>query len=184
MEDKITAKEFLNRFYKDEALQNKLEKEIKIPPYTNYSNLCLYILEADASDFSSISNVKDAIKQYLEKNEQLFSYSSKMDEDADIVFSVLPKWLDISPNYFSSILNKNTLNTLEKKEQIKKKVKADFKYLKAPPKWLQNPEWKFANGKPLLFIGELDIAPEKNRAKIYVFFNQSDETYHIINQSN
>ncbi|EAE8886543.1 hypothetical protein BSX39_14885, partial [Listeria monocytogenes] len=88
------------------------------------------------------------------------------------------------PNYFSSILNKNTLNTLEKKEQIKKKVKADFKYLKTPPKWLQNPEWKFANGKPLLFIGELDIVPEKNRAKIYVFFNQSDETYHIINQSN
>lgn len=183
VEDKISAKDFLDKFYNDDKLQSVLECETEIPPYTNCGNLCLYVFESNASNFNSIYDLKHSIKQFLEKQEASFKFVDKMDKNFDILLSSLPKWLDIPSDYFISILDNETLSKHEKKEQIKLQVKKDFHYLKKPPMWLQGCEWKFVDGKPLFFIGELDVVPEKDRARIYVFFNKDDKTYHIINQS-
>lgn len=112
-----------------------------------------------------------------------------MDKNYDLLLSALPKWLlGISPSseYFTSIFDKldnEKLSKNEKKAQIKSKIQKDFVSINKPPKWLQNPEWKIINGKPLVFIGELDITPKKDRAKIYVFLNPEDNSYHIVNQA-
>jgi uncharacterized protein YwqG len=41
---------------------------------------------------------------------------------------------------------------------LKEKIKTDFRYLKKQPKWLQSPEWPIGNGKPMVFLGQIDIS--------------------------
>ena len=173
VEDKITVGQFLYMFYKDEELQNILEEETNIAPYIDTDNLCLYILEANASSPDSALNIKDAIKRYLVKREIPFTYSDKAEKDFDVFLSAVPKWLDPPADYFADILNNSALGSAAKKEQVKARIKKDFRCLKNPPKWIQNPAWPIEGGKPLVFAGQLEIDSEifHDKGAVYVFLD-------------
>ena len=184
IEDRITPGNFLDMFYEDEELQSVLEKEKNIPPYTDCGNLCLYIFEVNASKLGSVLNLKDAIKKYLSKKEIEFTYSDKTDKNFNIFLAALPQWLDPPAELFSSILDNETLSNAEKKEQIKLQIKRDFRYLKKPPSWIQSPAWIIKDGKPLVFIGqlELDIEVFHDQGAVYVFLDTASGEIETIKQ--
>ena len=173
IEDKITPSDFLNAFYEDEKLQSTLEEEKDIDPYTNCGNLCLFIFEANASKLGSVLNLKDALKQYLQQKKIAFAYSDKTEKNYDIFLTALPQWLNVPAEYFSTILDNDTLSKAEKKEQIKAQVKRDFQCLKKPPKWLQDCNWPISKDKPLVFVGQLELDTElfHDKGAVYVFLN-------------
>jgi len=184
IEDKITPSDFLNAFYEDEELQAALEEEKDSVRNLNDYSLCHCILEANASDLGSILNIKYAIKSYLEKEGISFSYSDKTEKNHNIFLTALPRWLNAPSDYFSQILDNNALSKAEKKEQIKAQVKKDFRCLKKPPQWIQDCDWPISNGKPLVYVGqlELNIDTFHDKGAVYVFLNADTGEIETIKQ--
>ena len=49
------------------------------------------------------------------------------------------------------------------KAWLKKRLIGEFKYLEAPPEWVEDePEWQFHNGKPMVFVMQKKIS-EKSK---------------------
>jgi len=185
LEAKIPDTIFWEELYKNKDLQNILESEKSIPPYTNHGSLLLYLLSGNIKDIRFIICAKDALSQFLQKNGVEFCYSEKESEIYNLILDVQPKWLDVQIEYFSDITkNYNGSNKKEIKELIKNKIKKDFISIKAPPKWVQNPEWPIEKGRPLIFIGELDISHLLHDiSKVFVFYNHNEQTFKCIKQS-
>ncbi len=51
----------------------------------------------------------------------------------------------------------------------RKDIEKLFKVIDKNPEWIQNPEWQFNNGKPMKFIGQLDI--KKNKIGLHELLN-------------
>jgi len=67
---------------------------------------------------------------------------------------------------------------------LKEKIKTDFRYLKKQPKWLQSPEWPVENGKPMVFLGQIDISElSHDDAQAYLFFDEERKTFYTITQT-
>ena len=184
IEDRVSPSDFLNLFYEDEELQAVLEKETNICPYTNCGNLCLFIFEVNASNLGSVLNLKDALKQYLQKKNVAFTCSDKTEKNYDIFLTAIPKWLIAPSEYFSTILDNDTLSKAEKKEQIKIQVKKIFRCLKTPPKWIQPCNWPISNDKPLVFVGQLELDVEifHDKGAVYVFLDTATGEIETIKQ--
>ena len=40
---------------------------------------------------------------------------------------------------------------------VRKNVKQWFKSIGETPLWIQNPKWQFSGGKPMVFVGQIDV---------------------------
>jgi hypothetical protein len=58
------------------------------------------------------------------------------------------------------------------------------------PKWIQNPEWPFADGKPMIFVGQIDLSVQNevvskiyhDDTSLYLFVGQKVRPVVIIQQ--
>lgn len=86
-----------------------------------------------------------------------------------------PLYSDESENYFADILQRCNVEGDEKKKFLESQISKDFKFNVDVPKWTQDPEWPFDEGKPMFFVGqiELGINRDGNRfiSTFYVFWN-------------
>ncbi|MHC5542822.1 hypothetical protein ACYOEI_31745 [Singulisphaera rosea] len=63
-----------------------------------------------------------------------------------------------------------------------------YRSLVNPPKWLQDPEWPFFGGKPMQFVGQVDL-PEgstlllRHNASYYVFLDYNTGSTKVIVQA-
>jgi hypothetical protein len=48
-----------------------------------------------------------------------------------------------------------------------------FRCLTGPPEWIQSPEWPWAGGKPMVFVGSIDAPPGPfhDDARFYAFWS-------------
>ena len=44
---------------------------------------------------------------------------------------------------------------------IKERLKKYFHYMDEPPKWIDEPDWRFLNGIPMTFVGQLELRDSK-----------------------
>lgn len=66
---------------------------------------------------------------------------------------------------------------------LKAAITRDFRYLKAPPKWLQGPEWPLADDVPMVFVGQLDIRGlGHDIGQAYLFFDAQQQRFHTVSQ--
>ena len=86
-----------------------------------------------------------------------------------------PLYSDESEKYFIDLLQRYNVIGGEKEQFLKSEVSKDFKFNVDIPRWTQNPEWPFDKGKPMFFVGqlELEINRDGNRfiSTFYVFWN-------------
>jgi len=58
---------------------------------------------------------------------------------------------------------------------LREHLACDFVFLTAPPVWIQNPDWQFLSGKPMRFVGQVDVAARSgvfhDDASFYVFWD-------------
>ncbi|WP_338509919.1 hypothetical protein VRC22_24385 [Pseudomonas poae] len=86
--------------------------------------------------------------------------------------------ISIKPNRREKNLSQKDLQSW-----LKEKIKTDFRCHKTQPKWLQGPEWPIENGKPMVFVGQLDISElSHDSAQAYLFFDDDKKTFHTITQ--
>ena len=185
LEDNMSDKSFFDILHSNQELQKCLEYEDDIPPYTNDGSLLHYLFFGNVKDLRFIINVRDALRQFLLKNDIKFEYSERSDDIYDIILKTQPKWLNVDPSFFSEICSDyNKKNKREIKSRIEDKIKKEFIYLKKYPQWLQAPNWPIENGKPLVFIGELDLSNiSHDTTRVYVFYNSQNNSFINIKQS-
>jgi hypothetical protein len=75
---------------------------------------------------------------------------------------------------------------------LKEQIPRHFVSLRRRPKWIQSPEWPFANGKPMIFAGQIDLNREEREkvtptlyhddTSLYVFIGRGEYPEVIIQQ--
>ena len=74
---------------------------------------------------------------------------------------------------------------------LERQITQHFIAIGIRPRWIQNPEWPFANGKPMIFAGQIDLSVQNGEVvsqifhddtSLYVFIGQKVQPKVIIQQ--
>jgi len=186
VEGNLSAVEFESILYQDKELENLLSNnETDIMPYAAKGELYHYLIQKNYESCVDLLDIQDALGKFLKSKNIKTEETNKYKEQNSIISRVQPSWLDISGEYFNSMLRKHS----DKKDKeleacLKDEIKNNFKSLKKPPKWLQSPQWPIEDNYPLFFIGQIDITDIRHdTACVYIFYNKNKNIYKVIEQS-
>ena len=59
-----------------------------------------------------------------------------------------------SEQYFPKLVSNYQVSDAKLINLLREDIKRDFRVIGEKPKWVQNPEWQFNNGKPMEFVGQ------------------------------
>lgn len=108
-------------------------------------------------------------------------------QDAELnrfIHIMQPEWLGIEDEEFLiKMLNMapKELSNNETEKWYREKLNEFFKYDDKPPKWIQNSEWPIIEGKPLVFLKQVDD-PENNSRTLYYFYDSETKTETVVEQ--
>ncbi len=65
------------------------------------------------------------------------------------------------------------------REWLVEQLEMGFRALRERPRWIQDPDWQFRNGEPMLFVGQLDVPAGTTRlfhddAAFFVFWSPEE----------
>lgn len=121
-------------------------------------------------------------------------FESKIPKETLEILYNLGKELHIDPlssleseNYFYGLLSNFQGKNEELMSYLSEQIKKDFKFTKELPKWLQVSDWQFHNGKPMCFVGQMEVKINKNSymhsLMFYVFWDMDTGITKTITQS-
>lgn len=182
----ISASEFAEWLYADKLAEVVFSTEDAIPPYTSPGwNLYYYLIERDYRNPGDVLNATGAISKFLDKRGVSYKKSPNRAQLYSTLLKAQPKWLDVSGKYLKEITKEaECIPQKERLAWLKNRFSEDFKSLKSPPKWLQAPQWPCNEGRPPVFVGQLDISNiSHDLAQLYVFYDGEHATFNTIVQS-
>jgi hypothetical protein len=184
VEGSISPKEFEEKVYADDAVEALLRDEKDLPSYVSEPDLYTYAISQDFQNVECIYNVQTLLSGFLSKNGITHTVEKKYEKLFNLTLKVQPKWLSLPSDYLSSLIEEQkSLSPKDLQLWLKEKIKTDFRCLKTQPKWLQSPEWPIASGKPMVFVGQIDISElSHDSAQAYLFFDEDKRSFHTITQ--
>ncbi|MCQ9427423.1 hypothetical protein NRB16_28315 [Pseudomonas sp. LJDD11] len=185
VESLMTPDEFENQLRDNPALSAVLQEGFSLPNYVEEPDLYTFAIGQDYSNVESIFNTQVLLSSFLQSRAVEHERSTRYEDLFNLLLKVQPKWLSLSSGYLSSLLEMApSQKPKELQAWLKDKIKDEFRYLKTSPKWLQAPAWPIENGKPLVFVGQLDVSDlSHDTSQAYVFFNAAANTFHTFKQS-
>lgn len=185
VEASMSVEDFEKKIYSNKAIESLLRDEKNLPGYIAEPDLYAYVIGQNYSRIGSVFNVQTILSELLNKKNIKHEFSNKYSDLFELILKVQPKWLDLPAEYFSELISgREHLKPKELKDYLKEKIKADFRCLKAIPKWLQSPQWPIHEGLPLIFVGQIDISGlSHDAAQLYIFFDDRNGEFFTISQS-
>jgi hypothetical protein len=115
--------------------------------------------------------------KYADVEKDIFLLVSEVGVRADIPIE--------SEEFFTAIVENFSGSPDELLSHIKSNLNYWFRHLGKKPCWLQEPEWQFSNGKPMIFIGQINVSNVsqyfQNEAAFFCFWDpETGETKTII----
>ena len=121
-------------------------------------------------------------------------FVSKIPEDTLEMLYELGEELEIDPlssaeseNYFYGLLSNYQGKKEELRSYLREQIKQDFKYLEDMPEWLQESDWQFHNGRPMCFVGQMEVKVNQDGyihiLMFYVFWDMDTGITETIIQS-
>lgn len=104
----------------------------------------------------------------------------QIDEIYGDVLKIVSRYgVDISSIDSEEFFNENISNISGSKEEAIKYIEEHmsewFKHLSYSPRWLQNSDWQYIDGKPMVFVGQLDISASAgvfhDDSSFYIFWD-------------
>ena len=185
--DKIGAIDFFEKnLYQNDKLQGELEMAKEALPFANGDTLLMFLLQGNPQNLEFLVDAKDALRSFLiAQGIEVSDHSIRRDlRLLNVIGSVQPKWLDIEASYFQPEIDFCGDDIALLKRSIKEKINGEFLYLKKPPSWLQSPKWPIRNGKPLVFVGELDMSDATHdTSRAFIFFEKLTNSFEVISQT-
>jgi len=70
-------------------------------------------------------------------------------------------------------------------EHIVKMTPSWFRCLNTGPEWIQNPKWMFSEGKPMVFVGQIDVKSSEGwpESAFFLFWNPDNGDTEVVHQS-
>jgi hypothetical protein len=69
---------------------------------------------------------------------------------------------------------------------VREHIRDWFRWVKREPEWIQSPEWRFFNGKPMVFVDQIDLPGTTgvfhDDARFYVFWDPDSGVTDVIIQ--
>ncbi|WP_109513833.1 hypothetical protein [Pseudomonas ovata] len=185
VEATITPAAFEKQLLENAALSTELQVPFRLPEYIEAPDVYTFALEQDYTNLESIFNTQVLLSGFLNSRSVEHERSQKYEDLFNLLLSVQPKWLSLSADYLSTLLDSAPSQKPKALQAwLKDRIKHEFRYLKTPPKWLQAPAWPIDQGKPLVFVGQLDVSGlSHDTSQAYVFFNAHDHSYLTLQQS-
>ena len=185
VEGAISPKAFEEKIYADPAVEALLRSENNLPAYVTEPDLYTYTISQDYQSLESIYNVQTLLSTVLSKKNITHTVEKKYETLFNLTLKVQPKWLSLPSDYLSKLVEeRKNLSSKELQAWLKEKIKIDFRYLKVPPKWLQSPAWPMVDGKPMVFLGQLDISElSHDNAQAYLFFDEGKQSFYTVTQA-
>ncbi|TFY84381.1 hypothetical protein DYL61_31140 [Pseudomonas nabeulensis] len=184
VEGSISPKDFEQKVYEDSAVEALLKGEINLPAYVAEPDLYTYAISQDYQSLECIYNLQTLLSDVLNKKSVAHTVEKKYENLFNLTLKVQPKWLSLPSDYLSQLIeDQKNLSPKALQAWLKEKIKTDFRCLKTPPKWLQSPQWPVEDGKPMIFVGQLDISElSHDNAQAYLFFDDAKKTFRTITQ--
>ena len=185
VEGAISPKALEEKIYADPAVEALLRSENNLPAYVTEPDLYTYTISQNYQNLESIYNVQTLLSTVLSKKNITHTVEKKYENLFNLTLKVQPKWLSLPSDYLSKLVEeRKNLSSKELQAWLKEKIKIDFRYLKVPPKWLQSPAWPMVDGKPMVFLGQLDISElSHDNAQAYLFFDEGKQSFYTVTQA-
>ncbi len=72
-------------------------------------------------------------------------------------------------NFFVDLLASYEGNLEDIADWLDQQIRLDFKVIDKWPKWIQNSDWVYIEGKPAVFIGQIDLSVANNNLASQIF---------------
>jgi hypothetical protein len=175
VEGRLSAEEFEQILYRNSDLEIYLKDEPRLPvSYYIKGDVYTYLIQLDFKDAADLLNAFGAVRDFLERKQIAFKPTGLYEDLYSIILSAQPKWLDVETGYVSRTLlpEAGSQSGAELRDWLKKRFLEKFRYATVPPEWLQNPEWLYSQGEPLIFLGQISVEHFfHDEAAVYVFYN-------------
>ncbi len=184
VEGRISPRAFEQHLHADTALQALLEDERSLPAYVAEPDLYLYLIGQDYQSLEGIYNVQTLLSEWLDRQDVAHVADNSHQQRFTLALKAQPKWVSLPPVYIDRFMAGHAaLDPKALQSALKEAIKRDFRCLKAPPKWLQAPEWPLADDMPMVFVGQLDISGlAHDVGQAYLFFDAQQQRFHTVSQ--
>ena len=63
-------------------------------------------------------------------------------------------------------------------------LELNYRSLDDPPEWIQDPEWAFDGGRPMVFVGQLERTVDRHGTLVfYIFWNPKTGATKVVTQA-
>lgn len=145
------------------------------PEYTRGDAL-LFLLESDLATPHGRLDTIGLLRQVLVSQGQDAGAEAERvaTADLDLMLSAQPGWVDVPSGIAAEMLAATEgFADRERLDALRAAVLDRFRFVTAPPVWLQAPAWPVVDGRPGLFLGQLDLTSIRHdSAALYVFIDE------------
>jgi len=184
VEGRISPGAFEQHLHTDTSLQALLEGERNLPTYVAEPDLYLCLISQDYQSLEGIYNVQTLLSEWLDRQGLAHLVDNSHQHRFTLALKAQPKWVSLPSVYIDRFMaGHGALDPRALQSALKEAIKRDFRCLKAPPKWLQAPEWPLADDMPMVFVGQLDISGLGHGVgQAYLFFDAQQQRFHTVSQ--
>ncbi len=182
----IPLQQFYDEVMHDLPLQEFLEQAAPVPPYGDAGTLFLYLMDQDPASAGADLNIRDAMSGYLTAQGIEHRVDAAAGENFGIVLDASPAWVILPGEYIGRLIEAfpPDASRAERLKMARERIAADFRCLKKRPNWLQDAVWPFEKGKPMVFVGQIDLAGLRHDdAQLYLFVEADGPAARTIEQS-
>lgn len=80
-----------------------------------------------------------------------------------------------SEEYFVKLTKEVVREGPDLQARLEEQIAREFRCMMGMPRWIQNPEWQFAGGRPMIFVGQMEVQASlgyfHDDAVFYVFWD-------------
>ncbi|MEO1527856.1 MAG: hypothetical protein AAFX06_20690 [Planctomycetota bacterium] len=156
------------------------------PRYPATSNHYRRLQKLERESMKGLWNSQDVIEDFLTQAEVEFTASTQYSDTARLVLDALPSYLDPPMEFVIPLIPDDPgMSKTKKKQVLKQLLKEAFPCAGKPPRWVQSPDWPIVEGRPLLFIGQVQIdVPDlfHDSGFVYIFYSTADSEFKTIAQ--
>ena len=169
----ISPGEFRDRLYTDGQFETFLGNDPHLRA-SNYVGGSAYhfLLEQDLDDPAGVLNAQGALADFMDRNGITYTRTAEYHDLHLLLLETQPDWLDVDAKYVHDhILPAADERTgKELRRWLRAEFESRFRYVAAPPEWLQSTRWPIGESGPLVFLGQLPVRDYfHDTAAVYVF---------------
>lgn len=177
VEGRLSASKFEAQLAADPRLEAALGDDPERPANSYVGrSMFQYVLEQDFGELGGRLNAQGAVSDWLGRHGVQCTPDGSVAKLYDTLLAAQPTWLSIDTKYLEAafLSRSEGREGRELESWLREQILRSFRFVKAAPDWIQNPEWPIGPAGPLVFLGQLPIDRYfHDTAAAYVFHDPS-----------